>query len=255
MVVTVSDISVPGFGKQKKQTVYVIGGIVVAVIGIGYYRSKKSAAAATTAASTTATDTSSTDTTGSGYVDPNAYGAGSAGAANGYQYDPTTGQYDIPSGQPLYGGTSQPGGFTSNSQWSQAAEEYLAGTVGLDATAVQAALGKYITGGNVTADQQNIIEQAIAAEGYPPQSGPNGYPPSIKLVATTPAPPAAASNAGSGTWIRNVATGAIYQVVGKTIYHLTPRTFDLMIARHEAPHYVDVSPADPRLRYHNGGNI
>lgn len=254
-----SDVSVPGFGKQKKQTVYIIGGVVVAVIGIGYYRSRKNAAA--TAAATTATaatDTSSaTDTSGSGYVDPNAAYDSSA-YGSGY-VDPTT-------GLPLNTGVTQPTGFTSNSQWSQAAEEYLAGTVGLDATSVQAALGKYITGGSVTADQQNIIEQAIAAEGYPPQSGPNGYPPSVQLAATPPPtqaapPPPTAAPAGSylgGQFYRNIGNGAIYEVVGGKRYHVTAATWARIGASGQRPKtgwYKEILPSDPVMKLPNGGNI
>lgn len=243
-----SDVSVPGFGKQKKSTVYVIGGIVVVVIGIGYYRSKKDKAATAATTSATTSDTmpaAGADTSGVGAYDSSAYGSG---------------QY-VPTGAPLNNVPSAgPTGYTSNSQWSQAAEEYLAGTVGLDATAVQAALGKYITGGNVTADQQNIIEQAIAAEGYPPQSGPNGYPPSVKLVATTPAPPTAPKSTLSGfggEWIRNVATSAIYQVDEgtHTIYHLSYATAVKMQREKAFPKVQLVAPTDPRLKYKNGGNI
>lgn len=176
-------LKLPGLGEQKKTTVYVVGGVVVLVLGVAWYRAKKTAAAvpvptATDATGTAGTDASSGDTSMdyTGAYDSSLYGDGS------------TNLY----GQPLYGdGSTQtiPGGYTNNPQWSQAAEDYLANTVGLNATSVQAALGKYLTGGTVTPDQQNIIEQAIAAVGYPPQSGPNGYPPSIQLGTATPSGP------------------------------------------------------------------
>lgn len=93
-------------------------------------------------------------------------------------------------GYPGYTGSGYPvaGGFTSNAQWAQAAEDYLVNTGGANANTVGNALGKYITGGTVDDSQQAVINQAIAFEGYPPVSGPNGYPPSIRTAAPTPTP-------------------------------------------------------------------
>lgn len=180
----------------KKQTVYLAGGILLVVGGIAYYRSRQStSAAASTAASTTAANNIDPAT---GY----AYGsqedqaalAGMAGTGSSDSASYVGGQiigYDQ-YGNPIYGSGENgggsggvPGGFTNNAQWAQAAEQYM-GSTGADSIA--AALGKYITGQTVTADQTTIIQEAIAAEGYPPVAGTDGYPPSLRTVATAPAP-------------------------------------------------------------------
>jgi PASTA domain-containing protein len=102
-------------------------------------------------------------------------------------------------GNPGYPGSGIPitGGYTSNAQWSQAAENYLVQTVGADPNTVGNALGKYITGGTVDDAQTAIINQAIAFNGYPPVSGPEGYPPSIRTGSPTPTTPPPSN--GSGT--------------------------------------------------------
>src|SRR5215831_1530319 len=95
-------------------------------------------------------------------------------------------------GNPIYGsgaggfggsGFGGPGGFSSNAQWTQAAES-LMGSTGADAIA--AALGKYLLGVPLTPDQQTIVQQAIAAEGFPPVPGPDGFPPSFRTAETPP---------------------------------------------------------------------
>lgn len=184
----------------KKQAA--IGGALLAVIlGVVWYRHRQAAAAAnagtttaaasgTTAAATAATgltsdpyppDGTSGDPSDPNSVDPatgQTYGDEQAGygGAGGYGYgDSGGGYYDGGgSGQPV------PTGYTSNAQWAQAAEQYLTGNGG-NAETIGNALGKYITGADVTAAQQEIIEQAIAFTGYPPVNGLGGYPPSIRL--------------------------------------------------------------------------
>jgi hypothetical protein len=44
---------------------------------------------------------------------------------------------------------------------------------------VAAALGRYLTGGTLTADEENIVRAAIAFENYPPVPGANGFPPAM----------------------------------------------------------------------------
>jgi len=89
-------------------------------------------------------------------------------------------------GNPVYSGgggsgSGAPGGFVNNAEWAQAAQQYLIqNEPSADPGTIGSALGNYITGQTVTANQQQIIEQAIAFEGYPPVGGPNGFPPSIK---------------------------------------------------------------------------
>lgn len=193
-------INLPGVGPTNKKTVYLVGGLIVVVAGYGYYRSRN-ASVAPTPSDTTATDITATDSTYDPTLDPTSqyYDMTSDPNSAYYQggvYDSGMSQYPIGAG--LYEPVTAPTGYTSNPEWSQAAEDYLANSVGLSPTNVQAALGKYLTGGTVNDAQESIINQAIAAVGYPPQAGPNGYPPSIKKSAapsvTTLATPHMASH-------------------------------------------------------------
>lgn len=187
-------------GKHIKKTYVYLGVAATAVVGYALYRRQKNAsAAATPASSTTGTPGTSTDPAGNvgtinpatGFVygsaeDQAALQSASAGAYGGYGgYGGGYGGYGN------YGnnnGTGYPQGFTNNAQWAQAAEQYITGGAGGAGSTdpVGNALGKYLTGGELTPDQVGIVNQAIAFEGYPPVSGPNGYPPSMR---TSPNPP------------------------------------------------------------------
>jgi hypothetical protein len=170
-------VKLPAFGVQKKQTVYVVGGVVVVVMGVAYYRHKKSSAAATVTPGTT--DNNAIDPA-TGF----AYGStedAQATANNSAFQNPV----DFGGGGGPPGSTPAPGtGFATNPQWEQAAVSFLTDTVGLSASGVSSALGKYLNGTGVNDSEKSVIEQAIAAEGQPPQSGANGYPPSIRSIAT-----------------------------------------------------------------------
>ena len=95
------------------------------------------------------------------------------------------GSFDTGSSPSSTGETPGPGSFTNNAQWSSYCEAAM-GSSGADAIA--AALGKYITGGQVTQTQVASIDEAIAIGGYPPIQGPGGRPPSINVSSPTPAP-------------------------------------------------------------------
>jgi hypothetical protein len=177
-------------GNVKKEYLYVGAGALVIVLGVGYYRSKKASDAAAASASAGAN-------TGIDPATGYAYGSAEDAAALGAQ-----GSYISPS-QPYYsgsGGGNYTGGsgqaFTSNAQWSQAAETYmLAADSGADANAIGNALGKYLTGSPVTSDQVSLIQTAIAFEGYPPVTGPTGFPPSINTSGATSGNPTTAPGA------------------------------------------------------------
>ena len=158
---------------------WLIGGVVVGggLLGWSYYRQKKNAA---TAAST---DTSSADTSGTSQdmsaYDPNAdYGAYTYGADSGLGgFDQGGGYYGAGSVFP----TAPPETAVNNAQWSEAAVSALT-EQGYEGQAVLAALGVYLTGGTVSAQQASIVQAAIAAEGYPPVDGPSGFPPGIRYA-------------------------------------------------------------------------
>ena len=158
---TVTDtIKLPGLGPTPKSTALMLGGGVVLVIGVAWYRSKKTPAPP--APATPATDPNATGT------DTGAAGTGAGvGGWGGSNWTPTT---------------PTPGAYTTNAAWSQAAEDYLVNTVGSHADVVGNALGRYITGRALTSDQVQIIESAIAFVGYPPVNGPTGHPPAYLTV-------------------------------------------------------------------------
>lgn len=168
-----STVKVPLLGTHKKGTVVgiAIGGAVVS--GYLIWKYKKDQTAQTTA--TTQATTSSAY--GYGSLPQGFYGYGSGaygyGASGGF----------VPTGYYGYGTPAPPGGtgnvpVTTNAQWTQAAVTQLQQD-GYQAHAVLTALGKYINGVAVDANETGIVQAAIAVEGYPPQAGKNGNPPGI----------------------------------------------------------------------------
>jgi hypothetical protein len=184
------NIKIAGHDFPKKQVVIGVGG--VGLVAVVYeVRKRKSAAAGSTV--TAANDPNS------GGIDPATgytYGSPEDVAAlqeSGSGYDSASsvsgnGQiigYDD-NGDPVYGSSgtvtanSGPGTYTSNAEWAQAYEAQV-GSSGNDSVA--AALGKFLTGAQVSPDQVTIIQEAIASQGSPPVSGSSGFPPSIRTTA------------------------------------------------------------------------
>lgn len=186
-----ADVKIPGVGEVPKTAALAGAGIVVVLVIMHY----KSAAGGGTGGTSGAAGAYPPDGTTGNPADPNSIdpstgltygsegiGTGSApGAyglsASGGAYSPG---YDYSSGSGASGGSGGPP-FTDNGAWSQYAETYLSGSVGLDAAHVSAALGAYLAGQQVTPAQKSIIDQAIGVAGNPPVTGPGGYPPSIRL--------------------------------------------------------------------------
>jgi hypothetical protein len=105
------------------------------------------------------------------------YGYGEPGGAYGYG---ASGGF-FPQGYYGYGTPLPPTGnipVTTNAQWTQAAVTQLQQD-GYQPMAVLTALGKYINGVAVNANETGIVQAAIAVEGFPPQAGKNGNPPGI----------------------------------------------------------------------------
>lgn len=213
-------VKIPGLGPTKKSTAYMLAAAAALVVVVAWYRSRNAPATSTPTSSTPTTDSGDQIDPATGYV----YGSAEDVAALGSQ-----GTY---LGSGSYGGNgsnvstiSTTNGYTTNAQWSQAAEDYLVNTVSSDANTVGNALGKYITGQPLTPDQVGIVNQAIAFTGYPPQNGPTGYPPSYKTSseppATTPTgPPAAVTGLKGVAYTEHVdlTWNAVPNVSGYIIY-------------------------------------
>lgn len=177
-------VNVPLIGKANKGTVIgvSIGGVAVSAYMIYHYQKKNQAAqaAASTAASQAASGYGYGSGSGSGTYGYGYYGYGEPGIT--YGYGASGGFYP----QGYYGyGTPTPAAVpnATNAQWAQAAINQLTQD-GYSAQTVASALGAYELGQPVTAAQESIINAAIGIEGYPPQSGPNGYPPAIHVQGT-----------------------------------------------------------------------
>lgn len=168
-------------GTVQKKTALIVGGGVAIFGVIIWYRQKQLGGTS---------DTTTTDA----QIDPAtgyAYGSPEDAAALAQQAS-----YVSPGGNTGGGGGGSSTipqsnvGYTSNGQWTQAVIATLSNSGAIsDPTALSAALGKYITGAYVApaSTDENLIQQAIAVEGYPPVSGASGYPPSINRTPPTPA--------------------------------------------------------------------
>lgn len=189
------------FGKQVSKGTIWIGAGAAGLLGIAVYRYRKQQAAdAATAAANAAAQAPGTGAGSSDQIDPATgfpYGSAEDAAAltaqSGYN-SPIGGTGYYGYGMPNVYPSTQPASFTSNAQWSQAAEQYMVNQGG-DANAIGNALGKYITGQPLDESGQSLVNQAIAFEGYPPVGGPNGFPPSMN----TANPGSTGSTPGSGT--------------------------------------------------------
>lgn len=191
-----AEVQLPVVGAIPKKSLLIGGGAAAALIAFLYIRKRKAAPAAP---GTTGTDTAGTDAAGTGdYADP-----GLQDTSMGPTYG-STGYYDPNSGQWVYGntGTGQ-AAATTNAQWSQNAIAYL-GQQGADTGALSAALGAYLAGQPLTADQVSLVDQAIAVEGYPPVAGANGYPPGIREGGT----PSQGGTGGSGGGVTGSGSGS-----------------------------------------------
>lgn len=175
-------VKIPGMGEQKSSTVMIVGGAAVVIIGYYLYRQHQN-----TVAAASTTDTALTNTT---TIDPaTGYPYGSAedtALLNAQQVQGVPGDY-YGSG---YGGGSGGGGstgggstandITSNPQWEQVVLQYVPTHENVSHHLLGIATSRYLTGEDLDADQKRLVEMAIAAEGFPPQAGPNNYPPNIR---------------------------------------------------------------------------
>lgn len=183
-------IPVPGGKKVHIKKIYAVGGVaVVGIAALLWYRNRK---ASSTAAAPVTDPTMATDPAGNvGVIDP------STGFVEGSPEDLaalSTGTNSGGSGSGSSGGGSDTGNvatqvtngppFGDNSAWAQYATAYLIGTLDQDPGAVATDIAAYLAGAPVVQAQVDVIRQAEAFAGPPPQTGPNGYPPSINVTGT-----------------------------------------------------------------------
>lgn len=146
-----ADINIPHVGSVPKPVAFGVVGVAVAFVGYRYYQARTGAASADTATTADSDfDTSNTD--------PSSV-LGAVSSDNGY------GLTEGDSGSTDVEGTGIP---TTNSQWTQMAAAQLEQDETWSYSAIVTALGLYLSNSAVTADQANIIQAAIAVEGYPP---------------------------------------------------------------------------------------
>jgi hypothetical protein len=237
-------VKLPGMGEVSKKEAYVLGGILVVVMGVAYYRHSKNKAAAVSSTGSAAIDPATGQIAGS--PEDQAALAAQAGTYSytGYGSGSGSGSVNTQGGGPA----TPASGFVSNAQWAQAAEDYLVNTVyqgdSSHAASVAAAIGKYLTGQPLSSDMLAIVEQSIAFQGLPPVAGTDGFPPSFHtLTGVSGNPPS-----GGGTvpakhvpdgYYRDGTTGAIYKVVNNQMYHMTAGTWSKMNPK---PAVTEVGP-------------
>lgn len=175
-------------GPVQKKTALLIGGGVVVIGAIVWYRQRQAGDTGDAITQEAAINPAT------GYPYGSAEDAAALAAQASYVSPPASGGGGS--------GSIPPSNlsFSTNGQWTQAVIEYMiTNSLIEDAGAMSAALGKYLTGAYVTDAQVSLIQQAIAVQGFPPLSGPNGYPPSLnRNPPTSPATPTVTLKAPTG---------------------------------------------------------
>lgn len=187
------------FGTVQKKTALLAAGGAALLLGIVWYRQKQLDANAVvipeaeinpaTGFPYGSAEDAEALTQQAGYISPPATG-GNTGGGSGY-----------PSNI----------GYVNNGQWTQAVVDYMVGN-GLveDPAQLSAALGRYISGAYASGNDISLIQQAIAAQGYPPVASPNGYPPSINTTNPTPGnPPPTGGTFGSPSGLKAIGVGSL----------------------------------------------
>ena len=108
------------------------------------------------------------------------------GSSTGWQWQPagsSSGTYDPASTYPDDTGTTSTK-VETNDQWRRAAERWALDNTQYPPTAILGAIGRYLEGSPLQADQATIVNGAIRGIGTPPQ----GAPPVVVLDVSTPAP-------------------------------------------------------------------
>lgn len=160
-------VKVPGLGDTPKKNVVIAGGVVAAIVGVGYYRKRQAALAVATG---TGTDT--TTDTGGGFSDsvagPGDLSGGGAVTSTG---DP------VPAPIVL-----QNAGILTNNDWKTAGTSLDLG--GTDSSVIASALSKVLGGLPITQTEVEIYREVVGEIGDAPQ----GHPAIKMVLASQPAP-------------------------------------------------------------------
>ena len=155
-------IDVPGIGNVEKKYVYISAAGIAGFVGYMYWRNRQSQSTDTTATDTTA-DTSAADSgasdTGATF-DPSAYGYS-------YDYSGSAPVYQAPINQTIPVTSGQQ--ITTDAAWDSAAIAQ-ASDMGADPAALSSALGRFLANLCVSNAQADLVRQAEAMLGRPPQS-------------------------------------------------------------------------------------
>lgn len=217
---------------------FAIGGVAVAALVFHEYRKARLNAAT---AVPTATDS------GTGYADT---GIADTGSAYGYGSD-TAGLFgytDPASGTIISGagGSTLLAGPSTNSQWSQQVQGMLV-QAGYSSVDVAAAVGHYLVGTTMTAQQWEIVQAGIALEGQPPQGAPAPHIVPAGGGSGTPTPSAPADG-----YYQEIPSLTVYQVRSGRVFGVSPKTWAAM---HPKPALKTITSNDPVLKLPYGGNI
>jgi hypothetical protein len=176
------EVNVPVVGKMSKSGVIVTAAAGAVVLGYVIYKKKKTAATAAAAQTPTPTGT----TNSYGYNANTGYGYGYGSAGSGYGYQGIQGGNFGEGANSAFGyyAEGNPNTPQTNAAWTQACVAALSND-GYNSETVLAACGVYLTAGELTAAQVQVIQACIANEGYPPTEGAQGFPPQMHTGGTT----------------------------------------------------------------------
>lgn len=203
-------VKIPGVGTVPTKWAVAGGLAVVGIAGVAWWRYMS-------ARDAVPVESAVTDATGA-LGDETVYPAYSTDYAPDQSYD--GGAYPYPTyTTPSYGLTStvQTADPITNSEWTQRSIEHLE-TIGVESQAASLSVSRYLLKECVTATQGDIVRQAVAALGPPPQGTF-----SIIVCPTTPAPPTGGGNDdddGDGGGVPDRVHDVRATAIGKTFITL-----------------------------------
>jgi len=202
---TGGEVTVPGVGPVEKKYVYWAAGITAGIVLYAYWKHRSSS------------------------------------AAPALVTDPTTGALAATGGSPppidTSGGSGTPGMITNNQQWTQDVLNKMGAVGGDEEAHILSVLGKYLNKVALQPDEIDIVRQAWALSGKPPEGPDNFIIASTGTGTGTPPPPSGGGTGGvtapgavTGLHVtQNVQAGpsndhiavAWNPVSGATGYHVT----------------------------------